>query len=78
MTVYEKVAPVHLMKAYGRGGDRAPLSLNLDTRWLKVVSFTLRPLYPLHPLSKRLDKPHSRSSLLEVKKNLSPLLGFKP
>jgi L-lactate permease len=36
---------VHAIKACMGGRGRAPLILNLGTRWISVVSFMLQPLY---------------------------------
>ena len=45
---------------FGNGG-RALLILNLATTWRWAVSFTLRLLYPWHPLNGRLDGVKSPS-----------------
>jgi hypothetical protein len=50
----------HTMKTYWGSGGIAPRILDLGTRWMWVVSFTLRPLYPQgkglrYPLGGRLD-----------------------
>jgi len=45
-----KVAPVtkhHASKAYEESGAKSSCILNLSTRCIWVVSFTLRPLYPI-------------------------------
>ena len=42
----EKKVPIHAMKAYGGSRDTAPLILNLDTRWRRVVNLTTPMLYP--------------------------------
>jgi hypothetical protein len=36
----------HVIKAYWMCGGIAPRILDLSTRWMWVVSFTLQPLYP--------------------------------
>jgi hypothetical protein len=43
----------HAMKAYWGSGGISPRILDLSTRWRRVVSFVLRPLYPQgkNPLS---------------------------
>jgi hypothetical protein len=53
---------------------------DFDTRWVSVVSFTPRPLYPQvksswYPLDRRLGGPQSRS---DEEKNFQPPLGLKP
>jgi hypothetical protein len=43
----------HAVKAYGRGRGIAPRILILSTRWMGVVGFAPRLLYPLYPLNKK-------------------------
>jgi hypothetical protein len=54
--------------------DIAPRLLNLGTRWRRLISFTLRPLYPQgnrlwYPLFRRLGGPQSRSGRGGEEKN---------
>jgi hypothetical protein len=56
--------------------------LDLGTRWKRVVSFTLPPLYPRgkrppYPLHRRLGGPQSQSRHCGQGKNLAPP-GFEP
>jgi hypothetical protein len=56
---------------------------DLDTRWMWVVSFTPRPLYPLgkspwYPLDRRLGGPQSRSGRGGEEKNSQPPPGIEP
>jgi len=52
-SLYEKVklslhlTKHHAIKTYWGSAGIAPRILNHDTRWRWMVSFTLRPLYPL-------------------------------
>jgi len=62
--IWGKVIPVQAMKA-SAGGATDTRSLNLGTRWKRVVSFTPWPLYPRekncgYPSNRRLDRPQSR------------------
>jgi hypothetical protein len=55
----------HAMKTYRGGRGIATRSLDLGTRWRRVVSFTSRPFYPQrkspwYPLDMRLSWPQSR------------------
>jgi hypothetical protein len=57
--------------------------LDLCSRWRRVVSFTLRPLYsqgysPWYPLNRKLGEPQSRSGHCVVQKNVWPLPGIEP
>ena len=65
------VLPVHVTKTHRRRGDTAPLFLNLGTRWMLVVNFTLRPPYPRKQLqylwNRKLSGLHSRSGPLEMR-----------
>jgi len=36
---------MHAMKVYGERWSLAPLILNLGSRWMWIVNFTLRPLF---------------------------------
>jgi hypothetical protein len=64
-----KVVPVlksHAMKTYWKRKGKALCIFNLGTRWRRVVSFTVWPLYsrikrPPYPLNKRLCRPQRRS-----------------
>jgi hypothetical protein len=61
----------------------APRILDLGTRRRRVVSFTLRPLYPQgkcpwYPLDKRLGGLQSRSGRGGEEKNSQPLPGIEP
>jgi hypothetical protein len=54
------------MKAYWESGGIAPRILDFGTRWRRVVSYTLRTVYPQgkspwYPLDRRLGGPQSRS-----------------
>jgi hypothetical protein len=40
-----KAVPLHAMEAHGGRGGKAPLTLNLGTRWGRVVSITSRPRF---------------------------------
>jgi hypothetical protein len=53
------------MKTYWRSGGIVPRILDLGTKWMWVVSFTPRPLYPQgkspwHPSDRRLYYTHRR------------------
>jgi hypothetical protein len=53
-----------------------PYFLDLGTSWKRVISFTLRPSYPLgkslrYPLDRRLCEPQIRSGRLEKRKFLT-------
>jgi len=70
------------MKTYWSGGI-VPRILDLGTRWMWVVSFTPRPLYPkgkspCYPLFRRLGGPHSRSGTVGNEINSHLLPGFEP
>jgi len=52
----------HGMKRWGSGGI-APLGLNFGTRWIWVISFKPRPLYPRYPLDRRLGGPRAGRTL---------------
>jgi hypothetical protein len=41
-----RVVPAHTMKAQRGGRGLAILIIKLGTKWMGVVKFTLRPLYP--------------------------------
>jgi hypothetical protein len=63
----------------------APLILNLGTRWRRVISFTLRSLYPRkkslrHPVDRRLGGLQSLSGRggEETKIPSLPLPGIEP
>jgi hypothetical protein len=61
----------------------APRILGLGTRWRRVVSFTLRPLYPQrksprYPLGRRLGGSQSRSGRGGEEKNSQPPPGIEP
>jgi hypothetical protein len=62
------VVPLHTKMAYRGSGGIVPLNINLDPRWRCVVSLAIRPLYPRHPLSRRLCGPQSRLGRLEKRK----------
>jgi hypothetical protein len=49
------------MKTYGGSARIALRMFDLGARRMWVVSFTPRPLYPRHPLDRRLGGPQSRS-----------------
>jgi len=49
----------HAMKTYWVSRGIASHILNLGTRWTWVVSFTLWPLYPQHPLDRRCAGPRA-------------------
>jgi len=71
------------MKAYWETGDIAPHILDLGTRWMWVVSFTHRLLYPQgkspwFPLDRRLGGEQNRSGHGGLDKNSQPLPGHKP
>jgi hypothetical protein len=56
----------HAIRTYWGNGVKAPCILDLGTRWVWVVRFTPRLLYPQvnspwYPLDMRLCGPHSRS-----------------
>jgi hypothetical protein len=70
------VLPVHVMKAYGRSGGRAPLIFNLATKWKPVVNIRPRGRtgYPLH---RRLGGPQGRCGRYGVEKNLLSLSKFE-
>jgi hypothetical protein len=64
----------HAMKTYFRSRGRAPLILNIVTRWMWMVNFMPHPFYPrekgLHyPLGTRLGGPQSRSGRGGEEKN---------
>jgi hypothetical protein len=64
-------------------GGRAPRTLDLDTKWRWVVSFTPRPLYsqgknPSYLLDMRLGGPYSCSGRGDEEKNFQPLPGLEP
>jgi hypothetical protein len=50
----------------------------LDTRWWRVVSFTLLPLYFLYSLYRKLGGPQSQSWRYNEEKNLSLLPRIEP
>jgi hypothetical protein len=57
-----------------REGMYSATILDLGTRWRRVVSFTVRPLYPHgtshgYPLDRRLGELQSRSGPYEEEKN---------
>jgi hypothetical protein len=72
----------HAMKMdWGSGDIRA--FFDLDTRWMWVVSFTLRSLYPegkspRYPLDRRLDGTQSRSGRGGEEKNSQLPPAFEP
>jgi hypothetical protein len=73
----------HSMKIYWRNGDIPPRNLHLGTRWMRVFSFTLRPLYPqgespYYPLGRRLGGPQSRFGHGGEEKNSQPPPGIEP
>jgi hypothetical protein len=64
----------YALKAYGGSEYVNPRILYLGTRWMLVVSFTPRSLYPPYPLNRRLDVPWNRSGRHE---QILPLPGFE-
>jgi hypothetical protein len=71
------------MKAYWGSGGIASRIIGLGTRWGRVASFTLQPLYsqeksPWYPLDGRLDRPHIRSGRDGEEKNSQPFPGLEP
>jgi hypothetical protein len=65
----------HAMKTYWGSRGIASRVLNLGTRWMRVVSFTLRPFYPQwkslwYPLDRGLGEPQSRSGCGGEKKKI--------
>jgi len=71
------------MKAYWGSGGIESRILDLSTRWIWVVSFTIRPLYPQGksswcPLDKRLGGPQNRRGRGGEEKNSQPPPGLKP
>jgi hypothetical protein len=79
------VVPVHAMNSYGVTGSIAPLILNFDTRWRRLVSLTARLLHlikkapPLPPVPNngRQRGPQSRSGRFGEEENLL-MLGIEP
>jgi hypothetical protein len=68
----------HAMKAYWGSEDIAPHCFDLGTRWMWVVTFTRRPVYPQgmiawYPLDRRLGGPQNRSGHGGEEKNFEPL-----
>jgi hypothetical protein len=66
------------MKAYSRSGGIAPRILDLGNRKKRVVSITVRPLYPqgkspCYPLDRKRRRPQSRSANGGEEKNSHPL-----
>jgi hypothetical protein len=66
----------------GSGGIALPI-LNLDTRWMSLVSFTPRSHYshgktPQYPLDRRLSRPQSRSGRGGEERNLCPCRESNP
>ena len=57
--VTHKSVPLFALKAYWRSGGMAPVILNFNMRWGWVDSFTLQPIYPWYPLSRRLVGLHN-------------------
>jgi hypothetical protein len=59
------VVTAHAKKAYAWRGGKAPLTINLRTRWRRVMHITCRSLYPQernrYPLNRRPGGPKSRS-----------------
>jgi hypothetical protein len=45
--VESEISAVNAMKAYRGSRGVAPLIINLGRRWMWVVKYTPRPLYPL-------------------------------
>jgi hypothetical protein len=71
------------MKAYWGSGGIVTCILDLVPRWMWVVSFTPRPLYPegespRYLLDKRMDGPQSRSGEGGKEKNFQPLPELEP
>jgi hypothetical protein len=71
------------MKAYSGSGSIALRILGLGTRWMWMISFTPRPLYPQgksswYALDRRLGWPQSRSGRGGEEKNFQPLPGLEP
>jgi hypothetical protein len=54
LTRFHCLIETHAMKSYWRSGGVTPRILNFCIRWRWVARFTSRPLYPLHPLDRRL------------------------
>jgi hypothetical protein len=70
------------MKAYWRSGGISPLILDPGIRWMWVVSFTPRPLYPhgkspWYPLDRRLGGPQNQSRRGFEEKNSQIMLGLE-
>jgi hypothetical protein len=76
-------APVHAMKAYWGNKGTAPVIPNLDTSWMWVVNFTLRPVFlgkgKRYLLSKRLGGSQNESGRFVEKRKTSWLVTrFEP
>jgi len=44
---------------------------------MEIISYTLQPLYPRHPLNSRLGGPQNRSENFREEKNIPPLPGIE-
>jgi len=66
---------IHFVKELGRCRFIASFLFNIGNRWLRLVKFKLRPLYP-YLLNRTLLGPGSRLNVLQKRNNL-PVLGFE-